>query len=190
MQVPDIPRDEFMWNFHLNDPTSETHQDSTCPPINFLKSWRSWRFLINLEVVSDDRDHPSEASVKVSWRSNNRNYVKTPPILQVSSWSLEGCVDSWWTWRFCHMIGIILQKLLWKFHQDLTSETLSRPPLSSKSLPGVLEDVEVPDTHGDGLREASMKVLWKLDLRKQVKTSPVLQVSSWSLWGHGCSWRT
>ena len=38
------------------------------------------------------------------------------------------------------MIGIILQKLLCKFHQDPTSQTLSRLHLSSKSLPGVLED--------------------------------------------------
>ena len=90
MQVPDITRDEFMRNFHLDDPTSETHQDSNCPPSNFLESWRSWRFLINLEVVSDDRDHPSEASVKVSSRSIIRNTVKNPPVLQVSPWSLGG----------------------------------------------------------------------------------------------------
>ena len=49
------------------------------------------------------------------------------------------------------MIGIILQKLLCKFHQDPTSQTLSRLNLSSKSLPGVLEDVEVLDEHGGGV---------------------------------------
>ena len=43
------------------------------------------------------------------------------------------------------MIGIIIQKLLRKFHQDTTAETMSRLHLSSKSLPGVLEGVEVPD---------------------------------------------
>ena len=43
-----------------------------------------------LEDVSYDRDHHSEASVKVSSRSNIRNPVKTPPVLQVSSWSLGG----------------------------------------------------------------------------------------------------
>ena len=41
---------------------------------------------MNLEVVSYDRDHPSEASVKVSSRSNIRNPVKTP----LSSKSLPG----------------------------------------------------------------------------------------------------
>ena len=56
---------------------------------------------MNLEVVSDDMDHPSEASVKVS--------------------------------------------------SDPTSETLSRLRLSSKSLPGVLEDMEVPDEPGGGV---------------------------------------
>ena len=45
---------------------------------------------MNLEVVSDDRDYPSEVSVKVSSRSNIRNTVKTPPVLQVSSWSHGG----------------------------------------------------------------------------------------------------
>ena len=49
------------------------------------------------------------------------------------------------------MIGIILQKLLCKFHQDPTSQTLSILHLSSKSLPGVLEDVEVPDDPGGGV---------------------------------------
>ena len=56
---------------------------------------------MNLEVVSYDRDHHSEASVKVSSRSNIRN--------------------------------------------------LSRLHLSSKSLPGVLGDIEVPDEPGGGV---------------------------------------
>ena len=62
MQVPDITRDEFMRNFHLDDPTSGTQQDSTCSPCNFLESWRTWKFLMNLELVTDVRDHPSEAA--------------------------------------------------------------------------------------------------------------------------------
>ena len=52
------------------------------------------------------------------------------------------------------MIGIILQKLLCKFHQDPTSQTQSRLHLSSKSPPGVLEDMEAPDKLGDGVRLA------------------------------------
>ena len=35
---------------------------------------------MNLEVVSDDRNHPLEASLKVSSRSNIRNLVKIQNI--------------------------------------------------------------------------------------------------------------
>ena len=81
---------------------------------------------MNVELVSDIRDHLSEASVKVSSRSNIRNPVKTPPVLQVSSWSHGGHLGSWWTWSWYQMMGIILKKHLWKFHQDPTSVTLSK----------------------------------------------------------------
>ena len=40
-----------------------TCQDFTCPSSLLLESWRTWSFLMNLEVVSYDRDHTSEASV-------------------------------------------------------------------------------------------------------------------------------
>ena len=66
-------------------------QDSTCPPSLFLESWRTWKFLMNLEMLSYDRDHNSEASVKVSSRSKIRNPINTPPVLQVFPWSLGGC---------------------------------------------------------------------------------------------------
>merc|ERR1711915_234722 len=68
----------------------EPCQDSTCPPSLFLESRRRWTFLMDLEKVSDGREHPSEVSVKVSSRSDIRNHVKTPPVFQVSSWSLGG----------------------------------------------------------------------------------------------------
>ena len=38
------------------------------------------------------------------------------------------------------------------FHQIWTSRTQSRVHLSSKSLPRVLEDMEVPNEPGDGVR--------------------------------------
>ena len=47
-------------------------------------------FHMDLEMVSDWREHSSEVSVKVSSRSDIRNHVKTPPVLQVTSWSLGG----------------------------------------------------------------------------------------------------
>ena len=112
-------------------------QDSTCPPSLFLESRRTWTFLIDLEMVSDGREHPSELSVKVSSRSDIRNHVKTPPVLQVTSRSLGGHGHSWWTWKWCQIGGNIHLKCLSKFHQDLTSGTMSRLHLSSKSLPGI-----------------------------------------------------
>ena len=98
----------------------EPCQDSTCPPILFLESRRSWTSLMDLEMVSYGREHPSKVSVKVSSKSDIRNHVKTPPVLQVFSWSLGGHWYSWWTWIWCQMGANIHQKLLWKFHQDPT----------------------------------------------------------------------
>ena len=46
----------------------------------------------------------------------------------------------------------IPRKLYNKFHQDPTSGISSRFHLSSKSLPVVLEDVDVLDEVGDGLQ--------------------------------------
>ena len=130
----------------------EPCQDSICPPSLFLVSRRTWTFLMDLQMVSDGREHPSEVSVKVSSRSDIRNHVKTPLVLQVSSWGLGGRGGSWCTWWWSQMDENILKKLPWKFHEYWTSGSLSRLHLSSKSLPGVLEDVEVPDAPGDGLR--------------------------------------
>ena len=79
---------------------------------------------MNLEVVSYDRDHHSEASVKVSSRCNSRKPVKTPPVFQVSPWSLGGYWGSWWTWSWCYVS---------RFH------------LSYKSLPGVYQNTCTKD---------------------------------------------
>ena len=77
-------------------------------------------------------------------------HLKTTLFLHVFSWSLGWHRGSLQTWR-CHMTCINPLKLLWKFHLNPTSGTLSRLYLSSKSLPGVLEDMEVPDEPGDGV---------------------------------------
>ena len=57
-------------------------------------------------MVSDERKHPREASLTVSWRLDSRNPLKTPPVLQVSSWSLGGRGEN------------IQEKLLWQFLED------------------------------------------------------------------------
>ena len=46
--------------------------------------------LIDMEMVSDGREHPSGTSVKVSSRLDIRNFDKTPQISEFSSWSLGG----------------------------------------------------------------------------------------------------
>ena len=43
-------------------------------------------------------------------------------------------------------------KVAVKFHPNPTSESLSRLYLSSKSIPGIFEDMKVPDEPGDGVR--------------------------------------
>ena len=101
---------------------------------------------------------------------------------------------------------------MWSFQKHLeTVETLSRLHLSSKSLPGVLEDVEVPEKLGNSRKfhqDLTSETLSKLHLsskslpgvledvevpaklgnsRNPVKAPPVLQVSPWSLGGCGGS---
>ena len=58
-------------------------------------------------------------------------------VLQVSSWSLGG--------------NDVPDEPEGGVNRDPTSETLPRLHLSSKSLPGVLEDVEIPDEPGGGV---------------------------------------
>ena len=145
-------------------------------PIELNYNWWTWRFLMHLVMVSDGWEHPKEASLKVSWILDIRKPVKTPHVLQVSSWGLWGHGGSWCNWWWSKIEENILEKLSWKFHEDWTSESLSRLHLSSKSLPGVLEDVEGPDAPGDGLRwmrehhiKVSLKVSWRLDIRNPLK---------------------
>ena len=54
-------------------------------------------------------------------------------------------VDREKTWGWCQIGDDIHLNLLLKFYQDLTSGTMSRLHLSSKYLPGVLEDMEILD---------------------------------------------
>ena len=90
MEVPDEPGDGVrleeaslgsFYEVFVKIGHQEPSQESTCPLSHFLESWRTWRFLMNLEMVSDRREHPFEASVKVSSKLDIRNPVKTPPVL-------------------------------------------------------------------------------------------------------------
>ena len=120
---------ESLWSFcesFILIGHQEPCQDSTCPLSPSLEVRRTWRFLMNLEKVSDRRKYLFEAFVKVSSRLDIRNPVKTPHVLNDPSWSLGGHRDSWWTWKWCQIGGSILLMLLWNFHQDPTSVTLSK----------------------------------------------------------------
>ena len=75
----------------------EACQDTTYPPSQSLESWRKGLFFMELEMVSCHSKYPREALLKVSSRSNIWKLVKTPPILQVLSWSLAGQGSSWWS---------------------------------------------------------------------------------------------
>ena len=143
---PDAPGDVLRWKRTFKRSFSESFikighpkpcQDSTYPPSLSLESWRTWRFLTHLVMVSDGREHSREASLKVSSRLDIRNPVKTPPVLQVSSWSLGGHGGSWRLFWWCQMLDSIVKMLSWKFHQYPSTETSSRLTLSSKFLPGV-----------------------------------------------------
>ena len=112
-------------------------QVSTCPSSLFLESWRTWRFLTTILMLSDVRQYNKDAFLKISSRSDNRNPIKTQPVLQVSSWSLGGHGGSWRLFWWCQMLDSIVKMLSWKFHQYPSTETSSRLTLSSKFLPGV-----------------------------------------------------
>ena len=131
----------LLWKFHPNQ-TSESLSRL------YLYSKSLPGVLEDMEVM----DEPVDGFIwHISSKYNNRKPVMTLPVLQVTSWSLGGHEDSWWTYRWCYMTCINHLKLLWKFHPNPTSGSLSRLYLSSKSLPWVLEDMEVPDKTVDGV---------------------------------------
>ena len=68
-------------------------------------------------------------------------------------WVLED-VCLWWTLRlrWCQSTYYHSRKLSWNSHQDPTSGSSSGLHLSSKYLPGVLDDVDVLDGAGDGVK--------------------------------------
>ena len=109
MYIPDWPRDGVRWDgisirsvfgsfFKIRH--LEQCWDYTCNPSLLLDSRRICTFLIDLEMVLSGMESPSEVSLKVSSMPDIRNHVKTPPALQVSSWSLGGHGQSQWTWKW------------------------------------------------------------------------------------------
>ena len=54
----------------------EPYQDSPFPLWSLMESWRTWRFLTKLVMVSGGQENPLEASLKISSKSDNRFHVK------------------------------------------------------------------------------------------------------------------
>ena len=93
--------------------------------------------------------------------------------LNLSSKSLLGEFGcSWWSWYLYKGTHNISMRVCWKFYLDPTLGTLSRLHLSSKYLPGVLEEIDVLDGAGDGVRLFS----WKFNIWNLIKTPPVLSL--------------
>ena len=86
-----------------------------------------------------------ESFIKI-WHQQPCQDFSCPPM------SLPNSRQHWYSWNGVRWEGTFTYKCLWKFHQDLTSGTMSRLHLSSKSLPGVWEDMDIPDWSGDGVR--------------------------------------
>ena len=139
-------------------------------------------------ILSHQKPFPDSSgtsmSSKTPGRLDIRNPVKTPSILQVS-WG------SWIIWKWFLVTQNSPRKYHWKFHKDWTSGTLSRLHLSSKSLPGVLEDMEVPDESGNGfwwLRiplESITENFIKIGHQEPCQNStypPNLFLESWRTW--------
>ena len=119
----------------------------TYPPSLFLESRRTWTFLMNQEKVRFLYLHFCNAARKLQLFETKMQVFKESKVKSCWRPSVQ-CQEitlypshSWWTWRWCQIWDNIHLSPLWKFHQDLTSGTMSRLHLSCKSLPGVLEDI-------------------------------------------------
>ena len=110
---------------------------------------------------------------------------------QVSSWSLggpRGCWQAWFWWETLHTSPL---NVLWKFDEDWPCGRASRLCPSSKSLPGVLEDMEVPDRDDFGGRP-STQVIWMVceslmgighvEGHQDSARPPSLLLESWRTW--------
>ena len=98
-------------------------------------------------------------------------------------------------WFYCQCVFICFFKFIYRYffvYQYFIFFSFLNYIYSSMSLPWVLEEIEIPDGPGVGIcwMAASAKFSSRSNIRNTVKTSPFLQVSSWSLGGHGGSWWT
>ena len=78
-----------------------------------------------------------------------------------------------------------------KFQDDWTCRSQSRLCLSSKTPAGVLEDMDVPDTLGDGVKSLErwpetlcviFKMIGHVEVSQDSACPPRLQQESWRTW--------
>ena len=144
MKAPDRPL-QMQENFHQN-------------PI--------WDPVVTLCGVFEDMQVPDKTGDSVRWMGAHKwsfyeIFIKTQHLEPCQDTTFPPClpgvlenmdVHDGLTWSWGQMNGSSLMKLPWNFHQDPVSGTLSRLHLISMSLPGVLEDMEVPDEPWVGVR--------------------------------------
>ena len=139
------------------------------------------------------KEYNKDAFLKISSRSINRNPFMTQPVLQISSWSLGGYGHSWQLFWWCQMLKRIIKMLSWKFHQDQQQKPYhdSACPTnlfleSGRVWTFLITFLMVSDVK-EYNKDAFLKISSRSINRNPIKTRPVLQVSSWSLGGHGHS---
>ena len=142
-------------------------------------------------MVSKGLNHPQECFLQVwSWLVDKKP-VKTPPVLQDSSWSLGGHGCSWDIWRWCQKGWTIPRNVSCKFEVDWLTKSLSRLLLSSKFPPGVLEDMVDPNTPPCGVKRSNLVLrmfgesFMKIGALKGHQDStcpPSVLLESWRTW--------
>ena len=148
MEFPDAPGDGLRWKRKSKRSFPESFmkighqklcQDSTCHPSLFLVSRRTWRFLMYLVH-----------------KLGLIEVLVIRLIFTLRAWEVPSLQPPPPNHNHHHHHNHYHHHHLSddRDHpsKDWTSETLSRLHLSSKSVPGVLEDMEVPDVLCDGLR--------------------------------------
>ena len=75
-------------------------------------------------------------------------------------------------------------------HQEVSQDSTYPPSHFLESWRKVmfLMELEMVSGYSKYPREALLKVSSRSNIRKLVKTTPIIKVSSWSLGGHGGSW--
>ena len=138
------------------------------PPCLFLE------FLMDLTKVSGERESLNLASVKIEWRSNLWNPVKTPPPKSL----ILRTLSPQWTLKWWQMKEIIHSK-------DPTSDDSTFPQslfLESWRTWRYKANLQMMSYDMYQPFEVPVKIPSKSNIR-----NPILKVPSWSLGGHGGS---